>query len=110
MEEMVKLGANRKIMEKNYISPYTRLKELLNTGNENFQKRGIYGNHKLSFISLITEDHNYLKLPPILLGDDKVIQPGNAALEQHYQELEEWISYVWKFEDKLREFNRACFI
>jgi hypothetical protein len=51
-----------------------------------------------------------LKLPPILLGDDEIIQFGKEALEQQYQNLEEWIYYVWSIEEKLIEFNKACFV
>jgi hypothetical protein len=110
MEKLIESGLTREAMEENYISQYTTLKKLLSISKENFQKRGIYGDHELCLKSLVTKDDNCLKLPPILLGDDEIVQLGNEAIEQHYQGLEEWIEYVWGIEDKLREFNKACFV
>lgn len=103
------VGASEAI-EDNFISHYTYFKNLLKVGKENFLKRGIYGNHIICLESLLNKDDNCLKLPPILLGDDEIIQLGNEAIEQPWQGLEEWIYYVWSIEDKLKEFNRACFI
>lgn len=108
MENFKELGAA--IDEDNFICEYSRLKTLLKAGRENFTKRGICGNHELSLKSLLSEDDSCLKLPPILLGDDEVIQLGIEALGQQYQNLEEWIYYVWDMEDHLREFNKACFV
>lgn len=109
MEKFKELGASEDI-EDNFICEYSRLKNLLKAGKDNFLKRGICGNHELSLKSLLSSDDSHLKLPQILLGDNEIVQLGNEALGQQYQNLEEWIYYVWDMEDKLREFNKACFV
>ncbi|MDF5720234.1 MAG: hypothetical protein PUP91_07060 [Rhizonema sp. PD37] len=96
--------------ENQIICEYSRLKNLLRVGRDNFTKRGIAGNHEISMKTIFSVNENYLKLPPILLGDDSVIQLGDEALEPEYQDVKKWIEYVDIIEERLREFHQACFI
>lgn len=109
IEKFKEFGASAAI-EDQFVCEYSRLKTLLKAGKKNFAKVGIYGNHQLTLKSLLSIDDDCLQFPPILLGDDEVIQLGSEALGQQYQNLEEWINYVWKIEDKLIEFHKACFV
>ncbi|MBD1912852.1 hypothetical protein [Leptolyngbya sp. FACHB-8] len=86
-----------------------RLRGILEIGRQNFMKRGMSGNHLICLESLFSKKKE-LKLPPILLGDDQVIDIESASNLVPYpvDELESWIFEVWDLEGRLREFQRAC--
>jgi hypothetical protein len=87
----------------------SELENLLLVGEYNLKKRGILGNHNLTFNALALNDKS-LKLPPILLGDDQFVHFGDKAIEKSDKELEDWIFYIWDIEKEIQEFCKACLV
>jgi hypothetical protein len=94
-----------------WIQPEPNIDTLLRIGKHNFQKRGIYGDHDILMESVFPSSKDKeLKIPPILLGDDEVIQLGDSAIEISSDDFVNWIDYVWRMETQIKEFHNACVI
>ncbi|MEG4962383.1 MULTISPECIES: hypothetical protein [unclassified Microcoleus] len=86
-----------------------RLKNLLEIGRRNYVNRGIFGKHEpcLNSLFLMSQD---LKLPPVILGDENIfdVELASGSSQYSYSDIENWVFYIYDFEERLREFQRAC--
>jgi hypothetical protein len=87
----------------------SRLENLLEIGQENYQKRGIYGKHKPCLNSLLSASQD-IKLPPIILGDGEIfdLEAAFGRVQRTADDTEKWVDEIWDIQSKLIEFQRAC--
>ncbi|WP_353932422.1 hypothetical protein WJM97_07520 [Okeanomitos corallinicola TIOX110] len=87
----------------------SHLENLLEIGQENYKKRGIYGKHEPCLTSLLLGSQE-IKLPPIILGDGEIFDLDAAfgRVKRTSDDTEKWVFEIWDIESKLREFQRAC--
>ena len=89
----------------------SRLENLLEIGQENYQKRGIYGKHEPCLNSLLSPGQGIgIKLPPIILGDGEIfdLEAAFGRVQRTADDTENWVFQIWNIQSKLIEFQRAC--